>query len=147
MRSDPLLFLHVVSAMVLLAAALTVSILVLATARRPEDGDRAGLLFRLAYRTNLLLTIPAAVLSIGFGEGLKAKENAAGSWLGVGTGLTYVVVLVGALVLHAFIRRGLAATQVGLAPSASTLRGAGAIAPAIVMAILVVAFLMTGKPA
>lgn len=146
MRSDTLLFLHVFAAMLLLGAAATVTILLVATARRPGEVPRSELLLRLAFRLNLLVTIPSTVASIGFGEGLKAKENAAGDWLAVGTGLTYVVVLVGALVLHGFMRRGLAATAVGKPPSASTLRGAASIAPAMVAAVLVIAFLMAGKP-
>ena len=146
MRSDTLLFLHVFAAMLLLGAAAMVTILLVATARRPGEVPRSELLLRLAFRLNLLVTIPSTVASIGFGEGLKAKENAAGDWLAVGTGLTYVVVLVGALVLHGFMRRGLAATAVGKPPSASTLRGAASIAPAMVAAVLVIAFLMAGKP-
>lgn len=146
MRSDTLLFLHVLTAMLLLGAATTVSILVFAAARRAGDVDRCELLLRLAYRLNMFATIPAAIASIGLGEGLKATEDGNGSWLDVGSGLTYVVVLVGALVLHGFVRRGLAATAVGVQPSASTLRSAGSLAPAIVTAILVIAFLMSGKP-
>ena len=147
MRSDTLLFLHVLAAMLLLGSATTVAIALLALTRRLDSIDSCSLLVRLAYRLNLLLTIPLAVASIGLGEGLRAKEDATGSWLDVGSGLTYVAVLVGALVLHGFLRRALAATQVGVAPSASTMRGAASIAPAIVAALLVIAFLMTGKPA
>lgn len=147
MGSDTLLFLHVLVAMILLGTATTVSILLLAVARRAQDVARADLLLRLAYHLNLLATIPAAVASIGLGEGLKAKEDVTGDWLSVGSGLTYVAVLVGALVLHGFLRRGIAATAGGRAPSASTLRGAGSIAPAIVAALLVIAFLMSAKPA
>ena len=146
MRSDTLLFFHVLAAMLLLGAATTVTILLVATARRPGEVPRSELLLRLAYRLNLFVTIPATVASIAFGEGLKAQEDAAGDWLAVGTGLTYVVVLVGALVLHGFMRRGLAATALGKPPSASTLRGAGSIAPAMVAAVLVIAFLMSAKP-
>lgn len=147
MRSDTLLFLHILAAMVLLGSAITVAIALVAVARRIGDIARAGLLLHVAYRLNLLVTIPAAVASIGFGEGLRARENALGTWLDVGSGLTYVGVLVGALVLHGFLRRGIAATEKGHAPSASTMRGAASIAPAIVTAILVIAFLMSGKPA
>ena len=147
MRSDTLLFFHVFAAMLLLGGATTVTILLVATARRPDYAVRSELLLRLAFRLNLLVTIPSTVASIAFGEGLKAKEDAAGNWLAVGTGLTYVVVLVGSLVLHGFIRRGLAATALGKPPSASTLRGAASIAPALVAAVLVIAFLMAGKPA
>ena len=146
MRSNTLLFFHVLSAMTLLGGATTVAVLLVATARRAGEVARAALLLQLAFRLNRFITIPAAVLAIAFGEGLKAKEDATGSWLDVGTGLTYVVVLVGALVLNAFLRRGLAATAKGNPPSASTLRGAASIAPAIVAAVLVVAFLMSGKP-
>lgn len=146
MRSDTLLFFHVFAAMLLLGGATTVTVLLVATARRPDDAARSELLLRLAFRLNLVVTIPSTVASIAFGEGLKAKEDAAGDWLAVGTGLTYVVVLVGALVLHGFLRRGLAATALGEPPSASTLRGAASIAPALVAAVLVIAFLMAGKP-
>ena len=146
MRSDTLLFFHIFSATVLLGTATTVAILLVATARRPGEVARAELLLRLTFRLNLFGTIPSTVAAIAFGEGLKAKEDAAGDWLAVGTGLTYVVVLVGALVLHGFVRRGLAAVAVGKPPSASTLRGAGSLAPAIVAAVLVIAFLMSGKP-
>lgn len=146
MRSDTLLFFHVFAATVLLGAAATVTILLVATARRPGEVPRSELLLRLAFRLNLFVTIPSTVASIAFGEGLKAREDAAGNWLAVGTGLTYVVVFVGALVLHGFVRRGLAATALGTPPSASTLRGAASIAPAMVAAVLVIAFLMSGKP-
>jgi uncharacterized membrane protein len=146
MRSDTLLFFHVFSAMLLLGAATTVTTLLVATARRPGEVPRAELLLRLAFRLNLFVTIPSTVAAIAFGEGLKAKEDAAGNWLAVGIGLTYVVVLVGALVLHGFVRRGIAATALGTPPSASTLRGAASIAPAMVAAVLVIAFLMSGKP-
>src|SRR4051794_31377005 len=115
--------------MVLLGGACTVAVLLVATARRATDVARCELLLGLASRVNLFLVIPAAVVSIALGEGLKAKEDATGDWLDVGSGLAYVVVLVGALVLQAFLRRGLAATTVGLPPSASTLRGAASIAP------------------
>ncbi len=147
MRSDTLLFLHVLAAMVLLGSAVTVAIMLVAVTRRIDDVARAGLLLHFAYRLNMLVTIPATVASIGFGEGLKAKADAVGTWLDVGSGLTYVGVLVGALVLHGFLRRGIAATERGHAPSPSTMRGAASIAPAIVTAILVIAFLMSGKPA
>ena len=146
MRSNTLLFFHILSAMLLLGGATTVAVLLLATARRAGEVARSALLLRLAYRLNQAVTIPAAVLSIAFGEGLKAKEDASGSWLDVGTGLTYIAVLVGALVLNGFLRRGLAATEKGNPPSASMLRGAASIAPAIVTAVLVVAFLMSAKP-
>lgn len=145
--SDVLLFLHILAAMILLGAATTVTIALVAVARRAGETARSGLLLRVAYSLNLYVTIPAAVLSVALGEGLKANDDSSGTWLDIGSGLSYVGVLVGALVLHGFLRRGIAAAEKGLAPSASTLRGAASIAPAIVTAILVIAFLMSGKPA
>ena len=146
MRSDWLLFLHVLSSMLLLGTATTVAIAILAVPRQRENVGRSALIIHLAYRLNMLGSIPLAVAAIGFGEGLKAKEDAEGTWLSVGSGLTYVAVLVGALVLHGYLRRGVAHTEAGKPPAVTMLRGAGAIAPAIVAALLVVAFLMTGKP-
>lgn len=146
MRSDTLVFLHVLVAMVMLGTAATVTILLLGVARRSGDAARVAPLLRLAYQLNLWATIPASVITVGLGEGLKAKEDAEGAWLDVSSGLSYVAIVIGALVLHAFLRRGIAAIEAGSAPSASTVRGAASLSPAIVTAILVVAFLMTGKP-
>lgn len=146
MRNDWLLFFHVLSAMVLLGSALTVTIALLSAAGRLDDVSRTTVLWRVAYRLNLLLTVPSTVVALAFGEVLKSKESATGTWLDISSGLAYVAVLVGALMLHGFLRRGIAAAAVGVAPSASTVRGAASIAPAIVTAILLIAFLMTGKP-
>lgn len=147
MRSDTLLFFHVLAAMLLLGTTFTVAILLLALPKRLAEPGRVGVLVRLAYRLNLMATLPLAALSLGLGEGLRAQEDAEGHWLDVSSGLTYVAVMVGALLLHGFLRRALAAVEAGGVPSASTIRGAASIAPAIVAAILVIAFLMSAKPA
>lgn len=143
---DWLIFFHVLFAMVMLGMTATVTLLLVGAARRAKDVARTEVLWRLAYRLNLSGTIPVTVITIAFGEILKGKQDADGTWLDVGSGLTYVLVLVGALVLHAFLRRGIAALSVGVAPSESTIRGAASLSPAMVTAILLVAFLMTGKP-
>ena len=88
------LFLHVLGAMVLVGAMLTVLILAAAASRRP-----ASPLPKSAFRTLLILAIPAWLLMRACGQWIYSEEGWSGdddpTWLGIG----YMVGDLGLLVL------------------------------------------------
>ncbi len=131
-----LLFFHVLAAMTLVGGVLTAAIAGLAARRR--DARQAELLRGLALRSLGLVALPATIATIALGEGLRAKEDAKGTWLDVAYPLTYIGVLLGGIALTLLAWRG------RNRPRAA--RAADALGLVILAVLAAVLFLMTGKP-
>ena len=86
MRPDAQIFVHVLAAATLFGATGAVAVLALAARRRTEQ----LVLARAAFRTLLLLAIPAWAVMLGFGTWAKSKANWPDElgWLGVGFGVS-----------------------------------------------------------
>lgn len=142
-----LLTFHLFGAFVLIGAALTVSVVSLA-ALRQTAADRVTLLRRAALRTNLLAFIPALIVVYVFGAWLASKEHLdknTPTWLDLAFRLTDMAVVVGGILLSLlqwWVLRRARAGQLGgwQAQTASYL------SPVVLTALLVVLFLMSGKP-
>jgi hypothetical protein len=145
-RSDWLLFAHVLTAIVLFGGVLAVATVSLA-AQRWARPDQIPLLRAVAFRTNLLVVLPAFVAVHVFGDLLANREFEHGSptWLAVGFALTDASLIVGgvALTLLQFwvLRRTRSGRPGGWQAAVATLL------PGLVLAALVAAIvLMAGKP-
>ena len=136
------------SAAFILVAGLIVVVLVSSTAQRKAQSDHVPLLRAIAFRTNLVLVVPAFILVHVFGALLADREypgDAAPSWLDSSFGITTIATIV-ALALLALqfwvlrrVRAGhLGGWQAGLATY---------LAPVVLAAMVVVLVLMAGKPA
>ena len=143
------LFLHVLGALVLTGAMITVAASLLIAWRAVPDGEPAALLRRLAFRTLLLAAIPAYVVMRVGAQWISSKEgldDANFTWIGIG----YMVADLGAILLIiATIVAGLAARRDRAAPGRGrTLASvAGGIGIVLVVADLVAIWAMAGKPA
>ena len=133
MRSNVLLFLHVLAALALLGGVLAAAVLALAARRTGAESLRL-----VAWQTALLVVLPAAVATIALGEGLQAKEDLGGAWLDASYPLAYLGLLLAGIVLAVLGR---------LALRRPRLAGAtGALAAVMAVVALAVAFLMAAKP-
>jgi hypothetical protein len=146
MRSDGLLFAHILSAMILFGGVLTV-VTVSFAARPGAWPDQVPLLRALAFRTNLLVVLPGFVAVHVFGTLLADREFKHGQpdWLDIGFAITDVDLIVGGVILTLLqfwvLRRTRAGRPGGWQASLAT------VLPWAVLAGLVAAIvLMAGKP-
>jgi hypothetical protein len=147
MRSDWLLFAHVLSAMVLFGGVLAVATVSLA-AQRWAWPDQVPVLRAVAFRTNLLVVLPGFIAVHVFGDVLANREFKHGQpdWLDIGFALTDAGLIVGGVVLTLLQFWVLRRTRRGR-PGGWPAALATAL-PALVLAALVAAVvLMAGKPA
>lgn len=140
-----ILLFHLLSAFALVGGVLLVSLTSLAAARsgRPEQ---VPLLRTVAFRTNLLLVVPAFVLVQVFGTMLADREFPGDDpgWLGVSFAVTTIATLV-ALALAAVqlwvLRRQRAGRPAGRPAQVATW-----VPPLVLAALVAVVVLMAGKP-
>ena len=135
MRSDALLFLHVLAGMVLVGGLLATAVAAFAARGRRDD---RGVLLRSVAWHGALAAVLATLVTVGLGEGLDAKEDLSGTWLDVSRALATFGLLVGGVVLAALARS--ARTRPALTNAVSWL------ALALVLIALAVAFVMAAKP-
>lgn len=133
------LLLHVLGAMVLVGAAALGSLAALGAGRSPET----PFLRRLAFRSFLIVALPAYIVMRIGAEWLYSKEFGDGvddpTWIGIG----YVTADAGALLLLiTLILSGLAVRR----GSPGMTRAAGILSLIAVLAWLVAAWAMSGKP-
>jgi hypothetical protein len=145
MRSDGLLFAHILSAMILVGGVLTV--VVVSQAAQRVAGPARVLLRTLAFRTNLIVVLPGFVAVHVFGDLLANREfeHDEPRWLDLGFAITDLDLIVGgvALTLLQFwvLRRTRAGRPGGWQASLAT------VLPWLVLAALAAAIvLMAGKP-
>lgn len=136
MRSSTLLFFHVLLATALLGGILAAAVASLGARR--SRGEVAAGLRRLAFWFSLL-AVAAAILTIGLGEALQAKEDIDASWLDASYGLAYFGLLLGGVALATLSRLALTRERLSAAAAGLGLFMAGV--------ALAVAFLMAAKPA
>lgn len=146
MRSDGLLFAHILSAMILVGGVLTV-VTVSAAAQQRAWPDQIPLLRALAFRANLLIVLPGFVAVHVFGDLLANREykHDQPDWLDIGFAITDIDLIVGGVILTLLqfwvLRRTRAGEPGGWPASLATTL------PWIVLAGLVAAIiLMAGKP-
>src|SRR5919201_1944639 len=100
MRSDWLLFLHILSALMLVAGVIAVSLTSLAAARsgRPEQ---VPLLRAIAFRTNLVVVFPMFIAVHVFGGLLSDREykDSDPDWLSIGFAITSIATIVAVLLI------------------------------------------------
>src|SRR5262249_23545455 len=141
MRSDGLLFAHILSAMILFGGVLAV-LMVSAAAQQRAWPDQVPLLRALAFRTNLIVVLPGFVAVHVFGSLLADREFKHGQpdWLDIGFAITDIDLIVGgvALTLLQFwvLRRTRAGEPGGWPASLAT------VLPWIVLAGLVAAIVL-----
>ena len=147
MRSDGLLFAHILSSMILFGGVLTVVTVSIAARQRAWPGQ-VPLLRALAFRTNLLVVLPGFVAVHVFGDLLANREFKGDQpdWLDIGFAITDIDLIVGGVILTLLqfwvLRRTRAGEPGGWPASLAT------VLPWIVLAGLVAAIvLMAGKPA
>src|SRR5581483_10836047 len=85
MRSDTLLFLHVLAGMVAVGGLIATGVVALERRRRP--GPESGRGGRLAWQLPAG-TVAATIVAIALGEGLAGQEDVSAAWLDVSRGLT-----------------------------------------------------------
>ena len=146
MRSDWLLFAHLLSAMLLFGGVLAVATVSLA-AQRWAWPDQVPILRALAFRTNLFVVLPGFIAVHVFGDLLANKEFKHGNpdWLDTGFALTDADLIVGGVLLTLLqfwvVRRTRAGEPAGWQATAVT------VLPVVVLGALVAAIvLMAGKP-
>lgn len=144
-----LLMFHVISALLLVSAALVVTTASLYALRRTTATEATLLLRRLALRTNLFLAIPAFLAVHIFGQVLADREFPKGTespgWLDTGFLLTDVFGVVAIIILSLLqwwvLRRARSGAVAGWQAQAASW-----LAPAGLGMLLVVLFVMAGKP-
>lgn len=137
MRSNALLFVHLLAAFALVGGSIVVAVASVA-ARRHRAEHETALLKGTGWRALAYLTLPAAVVTIAAGEGLRSKEGARGTWLDVAYPASYLGILGVGLVLAFVSRRALDR------PGAS--RAAPVLGGVVLAACAVTIFVMVGKP-
>jgi hypothetical protein len=134
-RSNTLLFLHVLVAMVVVGGLLACVVATVAARRTP---DERGALYRsLAWRF-AVGTVVATLVAIVLGESLSGQEDVEGTWLDVSRGLAMGGLLIGGVALAILARY--ARGRPRLANPVLWL------AFALVLIGLAVAFVMAAKP-
>jgi hypothetical protein len=147
MRNEWLLFVHVLAAMGLVGGVLTVTIVSLAAARSAWP-QHVPLLRALAFRTNLVLVLPAFVAVHVLGDLLANREYEHGEpdWLNTAFAVTDVDLIVGGVVLTALQFWVLRRTRAGR-PAGWPEHLAAYLPVAVLAALVAVLVLMAGKPA
>jgi hypothetical protein len=136
MRSNTLLFAHVLLAVALLGSVLATTVASHAAASR--TGRAADILRRFAWRSALLVVV-AVVATIALGEALRSHEDIAGAaWLDATYGLAYFGLLVPGGFLAILARLALERPQL-----ARPLAGLGGLTGGIALAEV---FVMAAKP-
>ena len=142
-----LLLFHLLAASVLVGGVLTVVLVSLATARKAWP-EQVPLLRAIAFRTNLVVVLPAFIAVHVFGDLLANREYKDNDpdWLSAGFAITDIALIVGGVLLTLLqfwvLRRTRAGQPGGWPATLATYL------PAIVLAALVsVIVLMAGKPA
>lgn len=141
-----LLLFHLLSAFVLVGGVLTVVLASLA-AGREADPEHVPLLRAVAFRTNLVVVLPAFVVLFVFGDVLANREYKHGDpdWLSASYVITGVSLIVGGVfltLLQFWVLRRTRAGQLGGWPAELA-----TYVPAVILAALVtVIVLMAGKP-
>jgi hypothetical protein len=141
-----LLLFHLLSAFVLVGGVLTV-VLVSLAAGRQADPEQVPLLRAVAFRTNLVVVLPAFVVLFVFGDVLANREYKHGDpdWLSAGYAITGISLIAGGVfltLLQFWVLRRTRAGQLGGWPAELA-----TYVPALVLAALVtVIVLMAGKP-
>ena len=143
-----LLFGHLLAAFALVAGLTVVTLTSLAAARS-RSGAHGALLQTIAFRTNLVVVIPAFVAVHVLGGILAGREFPGASeepgWLDTSFVITTVATVVAvalALLQYVLVRRAPAARAGDL-----QVRAAACVPPLVLAALLVVVVLMAGKPA
>ena len=144
MRSDWLLFAHILSAMLLFGGVLGVATVSVA-AQRWAWPDQVPLLRALAFRTNLLLVLPAFVAVHVFGDVLANREFKSNPWwIDTGFALTDIALIIAvvlALLQFWVLRRTRSGESGGWQAKTVT------VLPAVMLAALTAAVvLMAGQP-
>src|SRR5690348_2317113 len=142
MRSDWLLFAHILSAMALFGGVLTVVSVSLAAQHRAWP-DQVPLLRALAFRTNLVVVLPGFIAVHVFGDLLANREFKHGQpdWLDNGFAITDIDLIVGGVVLtllQFWVLRRTRAGEPGGWPAAL----ATALPPVVLAALVAVIVLM-----
>jgi hypothetical protein len=142
-----LLMFHIFTALALVAGTFVVASASVAALGSADQG-RVTLLRRVALRTNLALVLPAFIAVIVLGATLADKEypgDTSPGWLDVGWHLTEGAGVVGGILLSLLqwwvVRRARAGQTRGWQAQVASY-----VAPLVFAAILVVLFLMSGKP-
>jgi hypothetical protein len=146
MRSDWLLFAHVLSAMLLFGGVLAVTTVSLGAARQAWPAQ-LPLLRAIAFRTNLLVVLPAFIAVHVFGDLLANREfkGSEPDWLDIGFAITDIDLIVGGVVLTLLQFWVLRRTRAG-EPGGWPARLATALPVASLAALVAVIVLMAGKP-
>jgi hypothetical protein len=141
-----LLLFHLLAASALVGGVLTVVFVSLAAARKAWP-EQVPLLRAIAFRTNLVVVLPAFIAVHVFGDLLANREYKYGDpdWLSAGFAITDIALIVGGVLLtllQFWVLRRTRSGQPGGWPAALA-----TYLPAIVLAALVsVIVLMAGKP-
>jgi hypothetical protein len=142
-----LLMFHVMSAFALIGAALVVTSASVYALRRGSP-EASLMLRRLALRVNLFFALPAFIAVHLFGQILADREFPSGvkspGWLDAGFGLTDAFGIFGIIVLSLIQWWALRKARKGPAGWQGTV--ASGLAPASFALLLVVLFVMSGKP-
>jgi heme A synthase len=133
MRSETLVFLHVLAALALVGAALAAATLSLAAIARPGDTLPKRLTLKM-----LLGVAGMSVVTIALGIWLEGRQDANGTWIDVAHPLSEIGVFLGSLAAAFFVWRSLGRTAAS--------RTAAVLAVLIVVLLGTVAVLMAGKP-
>ncbi len=135
MRSNVLLFFHILVAMTLLGGLIASAVTAFAAGQR--DDARGDLLRKIAWRSSIAALV-ATIATIVLGEGLSAYEDIEATWLDASRGLATFGLLLGGAAL---------AVLAHLARSRPPLiRIVAFSATALSLLALAVAFVMSAKP-
>jgi hypothetical protein len=143
------LFLHVLGAMTVTGAVLTVATALLLAWRATPDVEQASRLRRFAFRAWLLGVVPAFLVMRIAAEWIYSKENFSGdndpSWIGIGyiigDGSFVLLLITGILGGIAFRREG---RQPGAGATLANI--AAVLGVIVVVAYIVAIWAMGGKP-
>jgi hypothetical protein len=134
MRDDTLLFLHVLAGMLLVGCLLAAGVLSFAARRNASAGDP---LQRLAWRSALLAAF-AAFATAALGEVTRAREDVNGTWIDVGSGMSYVGLVIPGVALAILAHFRLTHRRLSV--------WVAALAAAMMAVALATAFVMAAKP-
>jgi len=135
LRSNVLLYLHLLLGMTLLGGLLATTAASLVAQRLV--GDRAAAMRGVGW-WSALITATAALATIVLGETLAADEDVNATWLDVSRAMALFGLLLGGVVLAILAR--LAQTRPGLS------RAVGWLGVALTLTALAVVFIMAAKP-
>jgi hypothetical protein len=140
-----LLFFHLLFAFVLVGGVVTV--LISSLAAGASRSEHVPLLRAIAFRTNLLVVLPAFIAVHVFGQVLADREygDSEPDWLSLGFGLTDAALIVGGVLLtllqYWVLRRVRGGNTGGWPARAATL-----LPPLVLATLIAVIVLMAGKP-